>query len=141
MANALYNFGKGELLKGNIDLENDTIKVALVTSTYTPNVDTHDDFADVTNEVSATGYTAGGAALTNASVTVDDTNDRAEFDANDTVWTITGSLTAAAAIVYKDTGSAASSPLLAYFDFGQDETATDGDFTIEWNAEGILQLG
>jgi hypothetical protein len=141
MANALYNVGKGALLRGDIDLENDTIMIALVTSSYTPNIDTHEDFADVTNEVSATGYTSGGATLSGKSVTVDTTNDCAEFDATDPVWTITGSVTARGAILYKSTGTPSTSPLLAYFDFGGDETATDGDFTIQFNAEGALQLG
>lgn len=47
----------------------DTIKVALLTSSYTPNYDTHDFFDDITNEVTGTGYTAGGATLGSKTVT------------------------------------------------------------------------
>lgn len=141
MADALYNHAKGEFLKGNIDLENDTIKLALVDG-YTPNIDTHQNWDDVSSsEVSATGYTAGGAALASGSVTVDTANDRAEFDATDEVWTITGTLTADGAILYKDSGTASTSPVIRYFDFGGDETTEDGDFTVQFNAEGVVQLG
>jgi len=69
MASLIYNNFLEELLKANIDFENDTFKLALVTSSYTPDRDTHDNFDDITNEVSGTGYTAGGAALANLTVT------------------------------------------------------------------------
>jgi hypothetical protein len=71
MADVIYNSFKTDLLKGNIDFESDTIKVALVTDSYTPDQDSHDFFDDVTNEVSGTGYTAGGETLTSKSVTQD----------------------------------------------------------------------
>ncbi len=140
MANILYNKGKTEILKGGIDLLTDTIKAALVTSSYTPDKDADTFFDDVTNEVSGTGYTAGGKALANKTVTQDDTNDRAEFDADDATWTV-ATITARAAVVYKDTGTASTSLLIAYIDFGQDYSTLGEDFTVEWDTEGILYLG
>ena len=60
MASALYNSFKKKIMDGSIDLDTDTIKIALCTSSYTPNIDTHDFFDDITNELStASGYTAG----------------------------------------------------------------------------------
>lgn len=58
-------YGKAFLALANkeVDYLTDTIKVMLTTSTYTPNADTHDYKDDVTNEVTGTGYTAGGATL------------------------------------------------------------------------------
>ena len=50
-------------MDGSIDLDTNTIKVALVTRPIRPNQDAHDFFDDITNEVSGTGYTAGGASL------------------------------------------------------------------------------
>lgn len=48
----------------NFDFLSDTIKIALLTSSYTPNLDTHDFFDDITNEVAnGNGYTTGGATL------------------------------------------------------------------------------
>ena len=140
MANVVYNYTKAELLRGHIALDSDTIKVALVTSSYTPDIDTHENFDDITNEVSGTGYTAGGAALANKAVTKDTTDDEGVFDADDLTWS-SASITARAAIVYKDTGTPATSQLVAYIDFTEDKTASGGDFTIQWNAEGILNLG
>lgn len=140
MADVIYNNFKKNIMNGSIDLDTDTIKVALVTSSYTPNQDTDEFFDDVTNEVSATGYTAGGQTLTTPAVTADTTDDEGVFDADDVSWTITGSLTARGAVIYKDTGTPGTSPLICYIDFGGDEVATDGDFDITWNAEGILNL-
>lgn len=140
MANVIYNNYKLELLDADIDHESDTIKVALVTSTYTPDQDAHDFFDDVTNEVSGTGYTSGGATLANKTTTVDNTDNEAVFDADNVTWS-SSSITARGAVVYKDTGNTATSPLICYFDFGSDQTSSSGDFTISWNAEGIVNIG
>jgi hypothetical protein len=130
-------------MDGSIDLDTDTIKVVLVTSSYTPNIDTHTQYSHITNQVTGTGYTAGGATLANKSVAVDTTNDRAKFDADDTTWT-TASITARGAIIYKYVDNAGSpddtSPLICYKDFGADVTSTNADFTIKWHADGILYL-
>jgi len=139
MANAVYNRFKREIANGGIDLDTDTIKVMLVTSTYTPSIDTHVVLSDITNEVTGTGYTAGGATLANKTMTQDNTNDRGVFDADDTTWD-TSTITARAAVIYKDTGSAATSTLICYKDFGSDKTSTAGPFTIQWDATGILRF-
>lgn len=139
MADVIYNAFKKNIMNGSIDLDTDTIKVALVTSTYTPNQDTHEDFADVTNEVSGTGYTAGGAALANKTVTQDNTDNEGVFDADDVTWS-TSTITARAAVVYKDTGTPSTSWLVCYIDFGSDKISTAGNFIIAWNAEGIVNL-
>ena len=139
MANAVFNRFKREIANGGVDLDTDTIKVLLVTSTFTPNVDTHQVLSDVTNEVVGTGYTAGGAALANKTVTQDNTNDRCVFDADDTTWA-TSTITARAAILYKDTGTPSTSTLICYKDFTTDKTSTAGPFTIQWDATGILRF-
>jgi hypothetical protein len=140
MASLVYNSAKQKFLNGSIDLDTDTIKVALVTSSYTPNADTHDFFDDVTNEVSGTGYTAGGATLASVTVTVDTTNDRGVFDAADTSWA-TSTITARGAVIYKSTGTAGTSALIAYIDFVQDASSVNGTFQVTWNASGVLYIG
>lgn len=137
MASVIYNSAKVRLINGGIDLDTDTIKVALVTSSYTPNIDTNTFFSDVTNEVVGTGYTAGGATLTGATVTQDNTNDRAVFDANDTSWT-NATFTARGAVIYKSTGTAATSPLIMYVDFGVDKIYSVETALIQWNTLGIM---
>lgn len=140
MASVVYNSFKRDIMNGSIDLDTDTIKVALVTSTYTPDIDAHTKFSDVTNEVSGTGYSAGGNTLASLSVTVDNTDDEGVFDASDTNWA-SSTITARGAVVYKSTGTASTSNLIAYFDFGSDQISSSGNFTISWNAEGIINIG
>ena len=139
MADVIYNAFKKNIMNGGIDLDTDTIKVALVTSTYTPDQDAHEFWSDVTNEVTGTGYTAGGATLANAAVTQDNTDDEGVFDADDVTWS-SSTITAAAAVIYKDTGTSTTSPIVCYLDFGGDKSSSNGDFTISWSAEGILNL-
>ena len=141
MANAMYNYTKVFTMNGAIDWDTDTIHAILVTSSYTPNIDTHDYRNDITNEVSGTGYTAGGQALVSKSVTIDTTNDRAVFDSNDPQWT-TATITARAVVLAKIRGGANTADELAgYWDFGSDITSTAGTFTIAVNAGGWLYLG
>lgn len=141
MASVIYNDFKRAVLAAEIDLDTsgDTIKVALVTSTYTPNIDTDVNFDDVTNEVSGTGYTAGGATLGSQACTTNTTSDKGVFDAADTSWT-SSTITARGAVIYKSTGTASTSPLIAYVDFGSDQSSSSGTFQITWNASGILNL-
>lgn len=140
MANVIYNSFKAKIMDGSIDLNTDTIKVALVTSSYTPDQDTHDFFDDVTNEVVGDGYTAGGATLANCAVTADNTDNEGVFDADDVTWS-SSTITARGAVVYKSTGVASTSPLICYIDFGEDKVSSSGNFVLSFNAEGILNLG
>jgi hypothetical protein len=139
----LYNSfkGKGYDSSTKIDLANDTIKVMLVGSGYTPDIDAHDFINDVSaNESSGTGYTAGGATLAGKTWTQVDASDLWKFDANDTSWTISSSLTARYAVIYKDTGNTATSPLIGYVNLDGTFTLAAGTFTLTWNASGIFTL-
>lgn len=144
MASFIYNSFLTRQTNGNaIDLDDNsttTIKVALTTSSYTPNQDTHDFFDDITNEVSATGYTTGGAALTTRTITQDDTNNGVKFDGDDVSWT-SSDITARYAVIYKSTGTASTSALIALIDFGSNYTSVGGTFQITWNASGIITFG
>lgn len=139
MANLVYNDFKGKIMDGTHDLDTQTTKVMLVTSTYVPDADAHHFRSDVTNEVSGGGYTAGGQALVSPSITVDDATDKAYLDANNVVWS-SSTITARGAVLYKDTGNAATDNLIGYVDFGADYSSSNGDFTINWAAGGILEL-
>lgn len=140
MADVIYNSFKRDVANGSIDLDTDTIKVMLVNASYTPDQDTHTKRSDVTNEITGTAYVAGGETLAGKTVTADNTNNRAAFDANDVTWT-TATFTARGAVLYKSRGGAASADeLLCYLDFGSDKSVSGGDFTIQWGANGILLL-
>jgi len=141
MANLIYNSFKRDQMNGSIDLDTDTIKMMLVTSTYTPNQDTHTKRSDVTNEVVGTGYTAGGVALANKTVVVDNTGNTGVFDADD-ITIATATITARGAVLYKSRGGASTADeLIAYLDFGSDISSTAGNFVITFSASGILTLG
>lgn len=127
-------------MNGSIDFDTDSIYAMLVTSAYTPDQDAHTKRSDVTNEVVGTGYTAGGQALTGKAVTVDTTDNEGVFDANDTVWS-SSTITARGTVLYKSRGGASSADeLIAYLDFTTDKISSAGNFTIAWNAEGIINL-
>lgn len=141
----IYNKFLEYMADGTIDLDGDTFKVALVSSTYTPSASTHTVYADITNELStANGYTAGGATL--GTVTWTESGGTVTFDAADASWTASGgSITARYAVIYDDTPSTpVAKPLVAYVLLDTtpaDVTATDGNtFTLSWNASGIFTL-
>ena len=148
MASALFNSFKGRILGDDsivgtaVNLKSDTIKLSLHTSTWTPDIDADDHFDDVDNEVASSGtYTtgiAGGVTLT-TSISTDDTDDEGVFDATDVSIT-SATITARYAIIRKDTGTASTSPLVLYIDFGSNQTSTAGTFAITFSAEGILNL-
>lgn len=137
----IFNVFKQKQFDGNaIDLDNDTIKVALFKSDYTPNV-AHDFFDDVVGggtECSGTGYTQGGATVANAAFSGTTIK---LFDADDTSWTGATITDARYGIIYKDTGTDATSPLMGYIDFGENKSVTAGTFTIQWHAtDKILKI-
>jgi hypothetical protein len=133
MASVLYVSAVDDMARGNINFASDSFKAMLVTSAYTPDQDAHLKRSSVTNEVSGTGYSAGGAATT-CTVTKDTANNRVDIAFSDVVWT-TATITARAAVVYKSRGGAASADeLVAYVDFGQDVTSTNGDFTADFTS-------
>lgn len=128
------------MLNGAVDFDTDTLKVMLVTATYSPNVDTHAFRSDVTNEISGTGYSAGGVTLASPTVTADTTDDEGVFDAADSSWS-SATFTARAAVIYKSRGGASSADeIICYIDFGADKSCSNGTFTIQWDTEGIINL-
>jgi hypothetical protein len=124
-----------------IDFNTDTLKVMLVTSSYTPSQSTHDFINDAnTNEVTGTNYTAGGATIASPTVTLN--AGVVTVDGGDVTWTQsgTGFSNARYAIIYKDTTVAATSPVVGYIDFTSDKGNVNGDLTVQWNASGIFTV-
>jgi hypothetical protein len=121
-----------------VDFDTNTLKAALVSSVYTPSATTHVTFNDITNEVSGTNYSAGGATLTTATLT--ESSGTVTFDADDVVWAqdAAGFTNARYVILYKSTGTASTSPLIGYIDLVSDKGNVSGSLTIQWNASGII---
>lgn len=135
-----YGLGLQALANKEVDWNSDAIKVMLCTSTYVPNQDTHAYKTDVTNEVTGTGYTAGGGALQNLSTSYTAGTNTLVLNADDISWA-NSTIVARYAVVYDSTPATdATRPLLGYVDFGQDVSTTAGTFSIVWDAAGLFTL-
>jgi hypothetical protein len=124
-----------------VDFDSDSIKVALLSSSYTPSQTAHDYFDDVSAyEVSGTGYTAGGQALASKTANLDTTNKVLVLDAADVTWA-NSTITARYAVVYDASGgTAATNALIGYIDLVSDQASNNGNFVIQWDATGIIRL-
>jgi voltage-gated potassium channel Kch len=121
---AMCSSFKQDLLKADQDFDVDTFKIALYTSTAT--LDAATTVYSATNEVSGTGYTAGGNTLAGTTVTL--TGTTAYVDFSDTTWS-TATITARGALIYN---SSKSNKAVAVLDFGSDKSSTAGNFTIQF---------
>lgn len=132
MANAIYPKAKEKFLDALIDMPTDTIKIALIdTGVYTYN--SADEFW------SSASAALVGTAETLASKTI--TN--GVFDAADVTFTSVSGASVEALIIFKDTGSAATSPLIMYIDVaasGLPVTPNGNNIDVQFNASGIFAL-
>lgn len=120
---------KNELMSGDHNLGSDTLKIAIYTSSATLSAAT--TTYSVTNEVTGTNYTAGGATIANNSVTTDGTT--AYLDMDDTVFTNLTVSGMNGAVIYN---SSQSDKAICVIAFGGDISVTASDFTISWPAPG-----
>ncbi len=122
---------KQELLQGQHNFTNggSTFKLALFTSSASLDATTTD--YSTSNEASGSGYTAGGAALTNVTPTTSGTTAFCDF--NDLTFS-SASITANGAMIYNTTtgGGSNTTDSCIILAFGADKTATNGDFTIQF---------
>ena len=137
MSNALYSKAKERFLGwqtsgDSIDMVNDDIKVALIdTALYTFNA---------SNEYWSSASTAqvgSSVSLTSKTIT------NGVFDAADVVFTSVTGASIEAIILYKNSGFAGTSPLIAYIDVvasGLPVTPNGGNITVQWAASGIFTL-
>lgn len=133
MANAIYPLYKQALLdaSANVDLNDGTVKVALIdTGTYAYNA--ADEFYSSVSGVVGTPQTINNTTVTNGL-----------FDGDNVTYTAVSGNSVEALLIYIDTGSAATSRLVAWIDTGVTGlpvTPNGGDISITWNASGIFQL-
>jgi hypothetical protein len=125
MANALYVKGAEKILSAAINLSTDTIKVALVKNTYAQNLSTDEFYSTISSYVVGTPQTLGSKTVTGG-----------KFDAADATFTaVAAGDTIEALVIYKDTGVAGTSPLIAYIDTvtGFPLATNGGDITPQWD--------
>lgn len=137
MASTLFLKGVEEAFLGNIDCEADTIKLKYMATTYTPNAGTDQYLSDVSADEASGAPTE---TLANVDIRIDTGNSRVEFDADDVsetgITTNTDKF-----IIYKDTGVAATSPLIACFDIVEGTLSpVAGTLALTFNAEGLFAI-
>ena len=126
MANALYDKGREKFLTGAVSYSSDNIKIVLVDAAdYTVNLSTHEFLSDIT---------AGGRVATSGNL-ASKTTTAGVADAADVTFTAVTGDQSEAVVMYKDTGSAATSPLIAYIDTatGLPVTPNGADITVTWD--------
>jgi len=129
------------LLNKEIDFDTDNIKIMLLTNSYTFDQDTHQYKSSITNEVSGTGYTAGGQTLTSVTVTYDTATNTIKLDAADPSWTGSTLTGVRKAVIYDSTpGTDATRPLIAYLESDADLSTTSGTLSITFDAAGIATV-
>lgn len=132
MANAIYPKAKQKFLDALIDMPTDTIKIALIdTGVYTYN-STHEFWSSASAAEIGTSQTLASKTITDG-----------VFDADNVTFTSVTGASVEALIIYKDTGSAATSPLIMYIDVaasGLPVTPNGNNIDVQFNASGIFAL-
>lgn len=131
MAWTPYDSHKLRQYTGNpINVLTATLKILLLTSAYTPNRATHVFQTDLTNEVTGSNYSAGGATLANVTAAI--VSNLLHVDADNVQWAqhASGFANARTAALVAWSGVAATSPLIAYLPFAGDVGNVNGPLTI-----------
>ena len=119
---------KKELLEGVHNFKNsggNTFKLAMYTNSASFNAAT--TAYTTSNEVSGTGYSAGGGTITRVDPTTSSTTAFTDF--SDLTFS-SSTITARGALIYND--SASGDPTVVVLDFGSDNSSSSGDFTIQF---------
>lgn len=142
-----FDLGVKHLLKGDLNFTTGQTDfyVMLMDVDYSFGKGTQEFLSDSgvrSNEITGTGYDADGKVITIAASQperIQDTDWYIRVDGADVSWT-TASFDAYGALLYKHTGTDATSILIAYQDFGGKKTVTNGTFTLQWDSDGILRV-
>ena len=136
---ASFIFNKFKLHVGNdtIDLDGDSFKCALLTDSHVPSAG-YEVFTEVSSdEVSGSGYTAGGVILTN--VTWTELDGSATLDCDDPLWS-DSSFTARYAVFYDDTTTFPADVLMFLYDFNTNQLVNNGTFRLTLDTLGIAEI-
>lgn len=145
-ANAFFVYGNAleQIANGTIDLDTDSFRMILVGTGYTPNQSTDTAYSNVSgSEVTGTGYTAGGQAITQS---VSRSGLAVTFDCDDQSWTSSTISGAAYAVIVRDAdgnGSLVAGDLLlaaCELEDGGSLSTTNGTLAVTINASGVFTI-
>lgn len=144
MASHGFQYAYGQYLQAGVDLVNNDIRIVplMTNTTVDTERDAKDQVSDFTtlDEFDGSGYSTGGQALDNQAVNIDDANDRAEFDADDEAATLgAGTRSIQGNLLIKFVTNLNSSLPLHWIEYASNKTPDGSLFTVQFNAEGILQ--
>ncbi len=143
MPSNVQNIAKGRTWSADMDLNADDLRLLLLMTNTTADTDVDADNTSgyTLDECDGTNYAR--VALANEAVNVDDANDRAEFDADDVVFTSLGNGTRQlqGALIHEHITNDAGSFPFSWTDFSSTINPGGSTFSIQFNAEGIVQLG
>jgi len=134
MTSVLFDSCLEKHFAGDISFPSDKFRVILVNAQYAPKPD-HSSRSDVIGEVSAEGYTKGGAAVA-VSITRNKTERSFDINLGGAAWS-SSSIVARGAVYFKDNGHPDLDDLVAYIDFNGNVVSTNGPFTL---AASILRF-
>lgn len=123
-----------------VDLSLTTNKVAMFTNTITPNFSSDTGYGAApynANEVSGTGYSAGGAAVASPTITESPTG-TLMFDLADTSWSSSTITNARCSLLYAD--ALAGNNAICLVNFGADYSTQNGTFLITWASGGMFNI-
>lgn len=145
MASLIYNNMMLALVKGDLDMEEGQadLRVALLMTNTT--ADTEEEVTlmngfTTLDEMDGANYAR--KTLASQAVAIDAAADRVEFDHEDLTWTALGNGTRAiqGMLLYKHVTNDTDSVPLAFIEFSATQNPGGSDFTVQVNAEGLIQL-
>jgi len=129
------------LFQGNIDMDSNTFYVSLLNGTSAIATSAFESMISFSAaqiyETSGTGYTANGIALTANDISLNGST--AIWDCLDVTWS-NSTISSDGCVIYRLVTNANDSPLVCYLSFSGVQSSTNGDFTLQWNSLGILNL-
>jgi len=129
VASVVYDSFLADVFSGAANTSH-SYKALLTTSSYTEDRGAHSKRSSVTNEVSGTGYTAGGVAVT-LTASLNTSTHKLTLTIGSATWS-SSTITARKLVVYKTTGTAANDNLVCCVDNGTDLVSSSS--TMQWNS-------
>ena len=141
MASGLYQAVKQSIwdrsIHSGVDIDTDSLKLLLASADQSGNLNTHQDRADVTQEVTGTNYSAGGVAVSGVTVTA--SAGTVTIDATDVTFSNVTIAAIRGSILYKSSGTDTTDLLIAWHDHGA-QSVTTADYIVQWNASGLWTM-